>query len=209
MTETLNLPLILAAGLIATASPGPAILAISGASLRQGRRHGLALASGVTCGSWLWSSAAALGLGVVMLANVRALEALRLLGGLYLGWLALKAARSALSASAPAAPAPRPGSLRAAYLRGLLLHLTNPKPILFFGALFGLGVPADASAQTLAGVVLALGLQSALVFHGYALAFSLPWVAQRYARLRRGFEALFALAFGAAAWKILTARLPA
>ena len=206
MLNSGNLPLILGAGLISTASPGPAILAISGASLRQGRAFGLALASGVTCGSWLWSGAAALGLGVMMLANAWALETVRIFGGLYLAWLALKAARSALTAKPASTHGARSGSLRAAYLKGLAIHLTNPKPILFFGALFGLGVPAHASAQTLVVLVLALGLQSALIFHIYAIAFSVPWVAKRYLRLRRGFEVAFALAFGAAAWKILTTR---
>jgi threonine/homoserine/homoserine lactone efflux protein len=206
MLDSLNLPLIVGAGLIATASPGPAILAISGTSLRQGRAFGLALASGVTCGSWLWSCAAALGLGVVMLASAWAFETVRIVGGLYLAWLALKAARSALSPRPALTQGARAGSLRAAFLKGLAIHLTNPKPILFFGALFGLGVPAHASATTLAALVVALGLQSAIVFHGYAIAFSVPWIAERYLRLRRGFEAVFALAFGAAAWKILTAR---
>ena len=70
-------------------------------------------------------------------------------------------------------------------------------------------MPAHASPATLGALVLALGVQSAVIFHGYAVAFSVPWIAARYNRLRRAFEAVFALAFGAAAWKILTARTQA
>ena len=54
----------------------------------------------------------------------------------------------------------------------------------------------------------AVGLQSLLMFHGYALLFSSPPLARAYARARRGFEALFALAFGAIALKVLTTRAP-
>ena len=98
-------------------------------------------------------------------------------------------------------------TLRAAYLKGLLLHLTNPKAVLFFGALFAIGLPADATPGALATVILAIGVQSMLVFHGYALLFSRPGMIRRYERLRRWFEAAFALAFGAAGLKILTTRL--
>ena len=40
--------------LIATISPGPAVLAIMGVSARHGRAAGLQLASGVVCGSLFW-----------------------------------------------------------------------------------------------------------------------------------------------------------
>src|SRR3546814_15687490 len=59
-------------------------------------------------------------------------------------------------------------TLRSAYRRGLVLHLTNPKAILFFGSLYAVGVPAGASVETLALVIAAVGLQSLLLFHGYA-----------------------------------------
>lgn len=41
--------------LIATASPGPAILAIITTSVSQGRKAGLALALGVLTGSYTWA----------------------------------------------------------------------------------------------------------------------------------------------------------
>jgi threonine/homoserine/homoserine lactone efflux protein len=106
----------------------------------------------------------------------------------------------------PAAKIKAP-SLGAAYRRGLLLHLTNPKAILFFGALYAVGVPAGTSPAALALVIAAVGLQSFALFHGYALLFSSPPLAAGYAKLRRWFEAIFAVAFAAAGLKILTARL--
>jgi threonine/homoserine/homoserine lactone efflux protein len=207
MLADVNLPLILLAALIATASPGPATLAIAGTSMASGRRYGLAMASGITTGSLAWSIGAAAGLSVVMLANAWVFEALRYGGAAYLLFLAFKTARSALTPGAVPAAKIKAPSLGAAYRRGLLLHLTNPKAILFFGALYAVGVPAGTSPAALALVIAAVGLQSFALFHGYALLFSSPPLAAGYAKLRRWFEAIFAVAFAAAGLKILTARL--
>lgn len=204
----INLTLILLAALVAGASPGPATLAIAGTSMSPngGRRAGLALASGITCGSLMWSVAAAFGLGAVMLANVWVFEIIRYLGAGYLLWLAFRSARAALSPKALATSA-MAGSGRALFARGLVLHLTNPKAVLFFGALYAIGVPPGTDPAQLAIVIGAVGLQSALTFHGYALLFSLPVLTRAYLRLRRPFDAAFAVTFGFAGIKILTARL--
>lgn len=207
MLEHIDLPLILGAGLIGVASPGPSTLAIAGTSMETGRRRGLALAAGITCGSLTWSIAAALGLGAVMLANAWVFEVLRWAGAGYLAWLAIRSARSALRPGRAATRAVRAGSTARVVLRGFALHVTNPKAILFFGALYSLGVPAEASASELAVVVAAVGLQSALVFHFYAWLFSNPVATGVYLRLRRWFEGAFAIAFGAASLAVLTARL--
>ena len=196
------------AAFIAVASPGPAVLAIAGTSMRAGRRTGLVFASGVTTGSLAWSIGAAAGLSAVMLANAWLIEAIRWFGVGYLLFLAFKSARAAITPGDDAMPqglALTPG--RRAYARGLALHLTNPKAILFFGSLYSFGVPIDASVSDLAMIVVLVGFQSAIVLHGYALLFSNPVVVRGYLKLRRWFEGAFALAFGYAGVRILTAKL--
>jgi threonine/homoserine/homoserine lactone efflux protein len=175
--------------------------------MASGRRYGLALAAGVTTGSLAWSIAAAAGLSVAMLANAWVFEVLRYAGAAYLLFLAFKSARSALRPGAAPAMETAAPSLATAYRRGLLLHLTNPKAILFFGSLYAVGVPAGTSPASLALVIAAVGLQSFALFHGLALLFSSPPLAAGYAKLRRWFEAVFAAAFAFAGIKILTARL--
>jgi threonine/homoserine/homoserine lactone efflux protein len=202
----INLPLILAAAFVASASPGPATLAIAGTSMGGGRASGLALASGITTGSFVWSISAALGLGAVMLANAWVFEVIRYFGAAYLMYLAYKSARSALSPKDMKVKS-MTGRRPALFTKGLLLHLTNPKAILFFGSLYSLGVPLGATIQDLAIVIGAVGLQSLLVFHGYAVLFSSQAMTRQYVRLRRWFEGAFAIGFGTASFKILTARL--
>jgi threonine/homoserine/homoserine lactone efflux protein len=205
--QDVNLMLILAAALLAGASPGPATLTIAGTAMQHGRPAGLALAVGVSTGSLIWSVAAAFGLGAVMLANSWMFEVVRYCGAGYLMYLALRSARAALRKGAPELrPAATP-SLRAAYAKGLALHLTNPKAVLFFGSLYAIGLPPGTEPRALLIVIAAIAVQSTLVFHGYALLFSSAAAARVYARLRRGFEALFAATFAFASWRILAARL--
>lgn len=67
--DELNWPLMLGAGMLASASPGPARLGIAGASMRNGRGNGLLLALGVITGSYIWSITAALGIDAVSIRN--------------------------------------------------------------------------------------------------------------------------------------------
>ncbi len=206
MVLDINLLPLLAAAFIAMVSPGPATLALAGTSMAFGRRAGLALASGITTGSLAWSMTAALGLGALMATHVWMLEILRYLGVAYLMYLAIKAARSALLGKAVATKS-FTGDWRVLYLKGLALHLTNPKAILFFGSLYSIGLPPETSSANLALVVAAVGLQSAILFHCYAFLFSSKAVTRVYLKMHRGIEGVLALAFTAASLKILTARL--
>ncbi|WP_237151501.1 LysE family translocator [Oryzibacter oryziterrae] len=205
--DAVNLPLILSAAFLATASPGPSTMTIAATSMAQGRARGLALAGGVLTGSLFWSITAALGLGAIMLANVWLMEALRYFGAGYLLFLACKSAKGAIAPRAVALVAAADLSPRQAYVKGVLLHLTNPKAILFFGALYSVGVPAGVSPKELATVILAVGLQCGLIFSSYALLFSSARVQRGFVRLRRWFDGLLALAFVYAGFKIVTAPL--
>jgi len=205
MLLDINLSLILIAALLASASPGPATLAIAGTSMASGKGSGLALASGITAGSFIWSISAAFGLGAIMLANVWMFEVVRYFGAAYLMYLAFKAARSAISTKEIAVKAVT-GSKATLFTKGLLLHVTNPKAILFFGSLYSLGVPAGATMGQLTLVILAVGTQSFFVFHGYALLFSSKAMTALYLRLRRWFEGAFSIGFGLASVKILAAK---
>ena len=206
MLLDINLPLILIAALVAGASPGPATLAIAGTSMALGRFSGLSLASGISAGSLIWAISAAFGLGTIMLANTWVFEVIRYFGAAYLMHLAYKSARSAIS-SKEIKVKPLTGSRSTLFTKGLMLQLTNPKAILFIGSLYSLGVPAGSSIQGLIIVITAVGTLGFVIFHGYAILFSSKAMTRIYLRLRRWFEGAFAIGFGAASFKILTARL--
>lgn len=203
------LPLVLLAALVAVASPGPATIAITTTAAERGVRAGLVLAAGVLTGSLIWSVSAALGLSAAMLAHGWIVEAVRWAGAAYLMWLAWKSARAALRRGAPAAAHSRDEPMRRTYLRGLLLHLTNPKAILFFGALYTLALKPGQSGATLALIVCAVAVQSAMVFFGYAVLFSRAPVQRAYARIAHWVQGVAALVFAGFALRLATARIGA
>lgn len=199
--------LILCGALVAMASPGPATLAISTTAMNQGRKQGLVLASGILTGSIFWSCAAAFGLGALLYANVWLFETLRYMGALYLLWLAYKSLRSAAQKDVMLTPYRAEVASRSLYFKGLALHLTNPKAILFLGALYSLGMPSTVTTQGLISVIVMLAIQSACVNFGYAFLFSNPKVRRGYFKMKRLFDGLFGVLFGIASIKILFSRL--
>ena len=210
--QEIHYALILIGAFVAMASPGPATLAIASSSMNQGRVQGLALASGILTGSLFWSCSAAFGLGAVLFANVWLFESLRYVGAAYLLFLAYKSCRSAMANKTDenkilAMTETKQTSLRSAYFRGLAIHLTNPKAILFLGSLFAMGMPSSVSTQGLVSVIVLLTIQSACINLGYAMLFSNPRIRQGYFKMKRGFDAAFALMFGAAGIKILLSKL--
>lgn len=199
--------LLLVAWAIGGASPGPATLAIAGTSMERGRAAGLAVAGGIVCGSASWGIAAALGMSALMLANAWIVEILRYVGAAYLMYLGFKALRSSMIDKPLAQVQAKRGDLRALYTKGLFLHLTNPKAIFGWGAIFAIAVPPGSEPWVIWESFAALFAVSNLVFFGYAFLFSTGTFVRGYQRMRRWFELGFGLMFGFAGFKILTARL--
>ncbi len=198
-----SLPAILAVALISTGSPGPATLAVATTAMARGTGPAVRLALGVLSGSLIWSISAAAGLAAFVVRYGWLLEAVRVIGALYLMWLAFKAARAAWRGDTSDGVAVD----RGAYRRGLLLHLTNPKAYLFFGALYAVILTPDTGAAELALVVAAVGTQSAIVFVGYALLFSRAGPRRFYTRAARIIHGLSALAFTGLGLRLLVTRL--
>jgi threonine/homoserine/homoserine lactone efflux protein len=192
--------------LIATASPGPSNMAIMGTAMRDGRRPALALAAGVVSGSLFWAVLAATGVSALLAADAQALWLVKMTGGAYLLYLAVRAGRSAMG-PVSAMPAPRtdrgPWRYGLLYRQGMLMHIGNPKAILSWTAIISLGVHADAPAGGLPAIVggcVGLGI---LVFGGYAIAFSTASMTALYARWRRRIEGTLSAVFALAGLKLL------
>lgn len=196
---------------IAAGSPGPSTLRIMGVAMNHGRRAGLALAAGVISGSLFWGLSAATGVSALLARYAEALIVLKVFGGIYLLYLAFRAARSAL-ASDPTTPA---GALRddtpptsAAHFRhGLIMHLANPKAVLAWIALVTLGLGAEASWHDVTTILAGCAVLSVTIFGGYALVFSTAPMARFYRRARRWIEGVLAAFFGFAGLHLLMSRL--
>ena len=199
----IGLVALLVGWMLGAASPGPATLALSSTAMSSGRHPALALAAGITTGSAIWGMTAALGLSTIMLANLWLFEIIRWIGALYLLWLAIQAARRALSPQDLGAERVAKSNQ---YFRGLMLHLTNPKAVIGWGSVFAIALPPQASQMDVWVTFGYLITASALVFFGYAVVFAHARVATHYRASRRWFDTAFALLFGAASVRFMTLR---
>src|SRR3954471_5094739 len=95
MLDLTLLPAYLAAVAIITVAPGPDAAYIVAVALERGPRAGLVSATGMALGMIVHVTAAALGLAVLLRSTPAVLMLVELVGGLYLGWLAVTTIRSA------------------------------------------------------------------------------------------------------------------
>jgi len=190
-------------------SPGPAVIAIIGTAMERGRTQGVYLASGVVCGSAFWGISAALGMAAILTKFATALWVIKIIGGLFLLWLAFKSLRSALYPSTAPDPkrAAKQGTPRRMWMTGFLIHLTNPKAIIAWVATIALGVTETSPLWVSFAIVLGGIVISTIGNLGYALIFSTKPVAAAYLRAKRPIEGLFAAFFGFAGFKLLTSKL--
>ncbi|CAN7716052.1 LysE family translocator [Paraburkholderia sp. DD10] len=195
---------------VGTASPGPSNLAIMSLAMSAGRKSALTFALGVVSGSFFWALLASLGLSAVLASYSECLVAIKIAGGLYLLWLGFKSARSAFSAGAlPANTVRQDEPLGRLYLRGLLLHLTNPKAILVWLSIVSLAMaPGDGASHVshTAPVVLGCMCIGVSVFSSYAVLFSTASARRVYVAIRRWLDGSLAIMFGIAGIKLLTSK---
>ncbi|WP_235594002.1 LysE family translocator [Pseudomonas palleroniana] len=152
---------------------------------------------------------AATGVSAILLQFAEALFVLKIVGGAYLLFLALKAGRSALTPDEKiekALGAAPPISGFGLYRRGLLMHLTNPKALLGWIATMTLGLGPQATPETVMIILAGCAVLSISIFCGYAIVFSTAPMIRGYRRARRWIEGTLALVFGAAGFKLLFSR---
>jgi threonine/homoserine/homoserine lactone efflux protein len=124
------------AALVVILIPGPLSLLMISNSLNYGLRRSYPAFLGGVFASICLLSASALGLGALLLASEQLFSALKIVGGVYLFYLAWQSwqqsRQPAQGAVAPQAVAtPR---FRALFGRAFVLGASNPKDILFFAA---------------------------------------------------------------------------
>ena len=139
------------ASLILALTPGPDMALFLARTVSGGRSSGFAAMFGASTGLIIHALLAGLGLSALLAASATAFFILKIIGGLYLLWLAYGAIRhgSAFSVDGPSSPQQ---TWLATFLTGLGLNLTNPKVIVFFVTFLPQFIDANdpaASAQLL------------------------------------------------------------
>lgn len=144
-------------------APGPDMMFVIANAASGGRWAGLAAAVGMSTGLAVHTVAAAFGLGVVIQAAPAVLNGVRIVGALFLVYLAVsawRASRQQLSAALPdgqSGAAPR-ASIRKVYVMATLTNVANPKVVLFYLAFLPQFLTTGASSWPVTAQLLTLGV---------------------------------------------------
>lgn len=122
--------------LVATATPGPAVLYVLSAGISGGLTGAARASLGVLCADALYFLLSITGLGTLLLASYSLFVAVKLAGAAYLVYLGLRLLWSAIARPADglAALAGAPAS-RGWLAGGFMVHAANPKALLYFGSI--------------------------------------------------------------------------
>lgn len=111
-------------------APGPDNIFVLTQSALYGKKSGVLVTLGLCTGLIVHTTAVALGVAVVLQTSIIAFTALKIIGALYLAYLAWQAFQ------ATAQPLEATGSTfrtsGALYRRGIIMNITNPKVSIFF-----------------------------------------------------------------------------
>jgi len=130
-------------------SPGPSFLIVAQNSLAKSRAHGLATSVGTGLGAGIFALLAALGVTALLEQTPTAYFVFRVVGGIYLLWLAFKiwqGSKQALETNSDASQAD--GSLFGSLLKGFIVQTSNPKTIFIIASIFSAVMPTEPPVNT-------------------------------------------------------------
>src|SRR5689334_17217972 len=113
--------------------PGPTVTLVIANSLKHGTRAGLLNVAGTQVGLAIMIGVVGIGLTSLIEAMGHWFDWLRLAGAAYLVWMGWKMIRSSGETGDGAVTKPPRGGF---VMQGMLVALSNPKTLIFFGAFF-------------------------------------------------------------------------
>jgi threonine/homoserine/homoserine lactone efflux protein len=205
------------ASLIIILSPGADSFVLLRISHSRGVKDGMSALWGINLGNTTQALLMISGIGLVVSKIAVAILVLKILGGIYMSYLAIMAARAALKPQLAALPATADSQNKdtsgnetgtegarvknsSPFMQGLISNITNPKPLLFYLAFFPLfigratNVPVQLTVLSSIFIGMALIWQTVIVYAAVKLSETL-----KSARFNRIMDVICAVAFAAIA----------
>ena len=195
--------LFILTALVLLAIPGPAVLYVVSRSIDQGRSAGLSSVLGITTGTVVHVTLAAVGLSSLVLASQPAFDTVRYAGAAYLVFLGVRRLVTRRADDGVEQDAPR--TRRDLYTQGVVVNLLNPKTIVFIFAFIPQFVDVGAGHVWLQIVLLGLTFATLGLMSDSLYALAAGTVADRIrgtplvARVERWFGGTVLIGLGVAA----------
>lgn len=168
--------------LLAVASPGPDFAIMLRQALCQSRHNALLTAFGIGIGILVHISYSLLGIGLIIQQSLVLFSLLKVIGALYLTWIAIQCLRSkAGGVYVETGNLPYQSGL-AAFRLGFLTNVLNPKATLFFVSLFSVVISPGTPIEVQTAYGLYMAVATGLWFTLVATFFTLPRVRRVFNR---------------------------
>jgi len=192
MIDLLSLISIASAFFVVAASPGPANISNATIAMTYGRKVSFIYGFGLSSGLLFWGLVAASGMGVVLQSSIYILMVLKVIGGIYLLWLAFITARSALNSKEKSGVPINNGNW---FIKGLLLNISNPKSVIAWMAALAIGLDPNDNIVSVVMAVSTCVLVGIIVNASYTLLFSMEGMMIGYQRFKRWISGAVAALF--------------
>jgi threonine/homoserine/homoserine lactone efflux protein len=189
--------------LLAVISPGPSFLITARTAVAQSRFDGFKVALGLGAGTLVWSSITILGLNVIFHAVPGLLTAMKILGALFLIWIAYQTFRHA--ADPMALDAAKGQAAAQPFMRGFWTQMANPKVMAFFGSIFFAMLPAQASLWMQAALIAIFTFNEVWWYTVVSLFFGAGPVRRFYLKAKVWIDRIMGVFLGALGLRLLWA----
>ena len=185
---------------VVAVSPGPATISNATIAMSQGRKASLVYGAGLSFGLVFWGLIAATGMGAVLQGSLYLLMVLKVLGGLYLLWLAFQSGRSAFQTSSEKTIAVGGSSW---FVRGMLLNMSNPKSVIAWMAALSVGLSSNADTGAVIAATVVCIVVGFITNALYSILFSIKGMMMWYQRCRRKIDGVVSILFAVAGFSLL------
>lgn len=203
MEFLLPLATLAAVQLLAVISPGQSFLFIARTAMMDGRLPALIATLGMGLGSCVWAVAAMLGMAIILQQAAWAYALLKIAGGLYLLYLGVMVWRNAPETIEIGTGGAEPSRMSTALRRGVLIQITNPKVVVFFGSIFFALLPAGAPLWVMISAIVIVFVNEIAWYTIVSLLFSARQPRDAYLRFKPSLDRLMAGVLGMLGLKLI------
>lgn len=193
---------------IGVVSPGPSFVFIAQRSISLSRGDGVSASLGMGLGGVIYAILALVGIQLLLLSFPLIYGALKVLGGLYLLYLAYKIGKASKEALViPSRDQPGRTNKSLSFGLGLITQLSNPKTAVVYSTVFATFLPAEFDWRFVVSLLISVFLIESLWYAFVAMVLSTRGPREVYRRFKKGIDRTAATLLGAIGGKLIVGGL--